>query len=60
MTPDHSAVRCTTLGRVEPGMIGLPGKNWTSREGSGKVVNAAGWIHSMAFHGRCCCRGKMH
>ena len=53
-TPDPS--RCATLGRVEPESIGLHGKALT-RDATRRfrfVVHAAGWLHSMALHGRVC------
>ena len=44
---------CTALGRVEPEMVGLPGKALL-RDATIRlwfVVHAADWLHPMVLHG---------
>ena len=51
MTPPS---RYTALCRVEPGLIGLPGKA-LAPDGTRRlrfIVHAAGWLHSMVLHSR--------
>ena len=46
--------RCASLDRVGPELVGLPGKALT-RDATRRlrfVVHAAGWLHSMVYHGR--------
>ena len=47
---------CAAPGRVEPELVGLPGKTLTqdSRRRLRFVVHAAGWLHSMAHNGHRC------
>ena len=49
-----SPSRCASLRRVEPELVGLPGKAF-SRDATRSrrfVVHAAGWLQSMVIHGR--------
>ena len=53
MSPDHPLSTYAALVRVEPELIGLPGKGLA--RGTMRrlrfVVHAAGWLHSMVLHG---------
>ena len=53
MTP---ASTCTALGRVEPELVGFPGKalEWDATQSLWFIVHAAGLLHSMVLHGRIC------
>ena len=47
---------CSTLGRVELELVGLPGKA-LAQDATRRlrfVVHAAGWLQSMVLHGHCC------
>ena len=53
MTPPSS---CAAMGRVEPELVGLPGKTST-RDATKRlrfVVHAAGWLRSTVLHGSGC------
>ena len=57
ITPDRPPSRCAVLGRVEPELVGLPGKakHGTPREGSGSLsmqpVGCTPWCSTDALAG---------
>ena len=55
MTPDHTLSWCAALGRVEPELVGLPGKA-LARDSTRWllfVVHAAGFLHSVVLYILC-------
>ena len=47
MIPDHTALRCASLGRVEPELVSYLGKviTWDATRRLRFVDHATGWLH---------------